>query len=470
MKRVLLISVQKTAHRSFETSLGDSYAIDRVPCVEAAVAMPASTQYEFVFFDASCLISNGIEREPKECLLPLWRKFENAQIVVLAEKNHIRAAVNAVKAGADEYLSLPLDPVEIRLVTSNLNHQYRQEQELDFFRDEFWKKEALEFIKTQSADMKDVFRKVRSVAPTKSTVLLLGETGVGKGVVAKLIHQHSSRSDGPFISVHCGAIPDTLIESELFGHEKGAFTGAVRRKLGRFELAHRGTIFLDEISTISTSLQVKLLKVIQDSTFQRVGGEVDIHVDVRIIAASNVNLKEYVQEKRFRQDLYYRLNVFPVEIPPLRQRKEDIPDFCHAFLRRMNRMSTKQIVDIDDHVVEALKSYEWPGNIRELENLIERAHILERTPRLTLESFPAEVLEQAQPKSALDVTETLQAARQRMIEEFEREYLIGALKAKKGRISETAELAGIGVRQLHKLLTKYGIRKEAFKKHTTDGS
>jgi DNA-binding NtrC family response regulator len=318
--------------------------------------------------------------------------------------------------------------------------------------------------------MQKVFDKIRSVAPTKSTVLLTGDTGTGKGVLASLIHQHSNRRDTKFVSVHCGAIPDTLLESELFGHEKGAFTGADRRKLGKFEISAGGTIFLDEIGTITPAAQIKLLQVLQDGTFQRVGGETTFNADVRVIAASNMDLEEMCDNGHFRKDLYFRLNVFPVEIPPLRERKEDIPHIVEVIIGRLNKFHLKEIRDVHADVMEAFYSYHWPGNIRELENLIERAYILESSSILTPESFPLELLALEAPSAQMELRSafTLAEVRRRALEEVEKRSLRDLLANKQGNIRESAEEAGISTRQLHKLLTKYGIKKEDFKTRTKD--
>ena len=257
--------------------------------------------------------------------------------------------------------------------------------------DNFWNEDVLREVHTRSSRMLQTFEKVKSVAPTKTTVLLLGDTGVGKGLVAKLIHQHSSRKDEAFVHVHCGALPDTLVESELFGYEIGAFTGAAKRKLGRFDNAQKGTIFLDEINTISGTMQIKLLQVLQERVFQRVGGESPIEADVRVIAASNSDLQQLCNEGLFRKDLYYRLSVFPLEIPSLQQRSEDIPDWVDYLIEWFNKLYFKEIQSADSLVVKALQEYSWPGNIRELENIIERAYILETTSVLRPESFPQEL-------------------------------------------------------------------------------
>jgi transcriptional regulator with GAF, ATPase, and Fis domain len=313
--------------------------------------------------------------------------------------------------------------------------------------------------------MKAVFDKIRSVAPTKSTVLVIGETGTGKGVLASLIHKHSNRNEAQFISVHCGAIPDTLLESELFGHEKGAFTGAIRRKLGKFEIAKGGTIFLDEIGTVTPSAQIKLLQILQDGMFQRVGGEETIEANVRVIAATNTDLKKMCEEGLFRKDLYYRLNVFPIEVLPLRERKEDIRHFVEVFLRRMNKFNAKAIHHVHPAVLEAFEQYAWPGNIRELENLIERAYILETSPVLNPESFPSELFEAQSltPSVTVDARLTLSEVRKEGLKHIERNYIKEQLVQHKGKIKDSAKAAGMTTRQLHKLMKKYAIRKEDFK-------
>jgi transcriptional regulator with GAF, ATPase, and Fis domain len=303
------------------------------------------------------------------------------------------------------------------------------------------------------------------VASTRTTVLLTGETGTGKNLLAKLIHRHSNRRDAQFISVHCGAIPDTLLESELFGHEKGAFTGAVRRKMGKFEIANGGTIFLDEVGTLTPAAQVKLLMVLQEGLFERVGGEATLRTDVRVIAATNADLKQMTEEGLFRKDLFYRLNVFPIELPPLRTRTPDIPHLVEGFLKKMSDFGPKIISTVHPSVIKALVTYAWPGNIRELENLVERAYILESSDSLTPNSFPAEFFDQDDlcAEVAIDSHATLSQVRADGVEEIERRYLKDLLLRHKGRINASAEEAGITTRQLHKLMKKYGYRKEFFK-------
>jgi len=284
-------------------------------------------------------------------------------------------------------------------------------------------------------------------------------------LLARMTHIHSNRCDYPFISVHCGAIPDTLLESELFGHEKGAFTGAVRKKMGKFEMARNGTIFLDEIGTITPPAQIKLLQVLQDGTFSRVGGEVVLQTDSRVIAATNADIAGMSQRSEFRKDLYYRLNVFPIEIPPLRDRVEDIPHMVEVFLKKLTQRHDKNIQSVHPHVQQAFRNYPWPGNIRELENLMERACILETTKVLTPESLPAALFESGNAQAVLPIQDhlPLAEARRHVIDDFERQYLKELFTRSKGKVNPVARDAGISSRQLNKLMIKYGIQKEAFR-------
>ncbi|MGA1845374.1 MAG: sigma-54 dependent transcriptional regulator [bacterium] len=469
MKYILVASDNQRACSVIRNCFGPDYRIDVVSTPGFSLEDIRKKRYEFIFIDIFFL--RGLEQENglvdyKKRLQPFWQVFPVAEIIAMSSQDMIRELVNAVKAGASNYLTYPINPEEVKYITESLYESIRVQSELDYLRDKFWQNDSLAVVRTNTPSMKKVFDKVKLVAPTRTTVLITGETGTGKGVLAKLIHRHSNRCDNQFISVHCGAIPDTLIESELFGHEKGAFTGAFQRKLGKFEIAHGGTIFLDEIGTITASTQIKLLQVLQDRTFQRVGGEESIETDVRIIAASNMDLQKMCIDGILRKDLFYRLNVFPIEIPPLRERIEDMPLLVGTFLRNLNKLYQKNINDLHPQVMEAFVSYSWPGNIRELENLIERAYILETSSLLTPESFPSElfVFDTPQTQIPLDISLTLAEVRHQGIENIERSYLKQLLALNEGRINCTAKSAGITPRQLHKLLSKYGIRKEEFKR------
>jgi DNA-binding NtrC family response regulator len=297
----------------------------------------------------------------------------------------------------------------------------------------------------------------------------VGETGTGKGVVARLLHDMSQRRSGPFVNLHCSAIPDSLLESELFGHEKGSFTGAYKRHLGKFEQARQGTLFLDEISTISLASQTKLLQVLQEKTFQRIGGEKEVEVEARIIAATNQNLVELCDQGFFRQDLYYRLNIFPIHLPPLREHREDIMVLTAHFLRQLNELYGKEIHQLHPQVATTLLSHHWPGNVRELENVLERAYILEQTSQLTLKSLPPELLDPEQPVQAsiqMDANQSLAAVRDAAVRQVELAYLRKLLAANKGRIDQSAHQAGISVRQLNNLMHKYNLDKKSFKKES----
>jgi transcriptional regulator with PAS, ATPase and Fis domain len=318
---------------------------------------------------------------------------------------------------------------------------------------------------SKSNGMKSVIEKVLSVAQTDSTVLLTGESGTGKTMFAKKIHELSKRKKNEFVSIHCGAIPDTLVESEFFGHEKGSFTGAIKKKFGKFELANGGTIFLDEIGTISRATQVRLLHVLQERFIQRVGGEVNIDLDIRIIAATNSDLKRRVIDKTFREDLYFRLNVFEIHIPPLRERIEDIEDLSLAILKRLDDVYGKGIRDTSTNVKKAFKHYSWPGNIREMENLIERAYILESSQILNSKHFPTSIFE-TRPfsKSRIGIFPSLNLskARKNALDSFEVRYIRELLEKTEGNLQKASIESGVSVRQLQKLISKNKINRKNY--------
>jgi DNA-binding NtrC family response regulator len=465
MRSILVTSADQEVFRTIQSCYHSGFRMERAASKLQALNMLRKRRYDLMFLDIESIFEGVSDDSPAKSLQAFWELYPSIEIIVMTPQKMIRKAVMAVKAGARDYVTYPIDPAEIKHVSENISDTIIMESELDYLRGQFWRIDALELVQTKSEAMKKVFDKIRSVAPTKSTVLLFGETGTGKTVLAKLIHQHSNRADAQFISVHCGAIPDTLIESELFGHEKGAFTGAIRRKLGKFEIAKGGTIFLDEIGTITPSAQIKLLQILQDGTFQRVGGEETLEANARVITASNSDLKKMCDDGHFRKDLYYRLNVFPIEIPPLRERKEDIPFLSNIILKKLNQFNTKHIHSTHLHVLDAFEKYNWPGNIRELENLIERAFILETSTVLTPESFPGELFEAeaTTPSSSRRSGQTLGEARQVGLEVIEKNYLKDLLARNKGKINESAWEAGVSTRQLNKLMNRYGIRKEDFK-------
>lgn len=468
MKRLLVASPNDTASNALRDCFGPQDTVEQVRSGNDCLRAFQSNPHDVVFLDTTLLKELGAGEDLQDyrnTLRLFWNIFPSVQVIALCPQKDIRKAVEAVQAGANNYLSYPIDRKEARYVVQTVDAELRMQSELDYLRDQFWQTDAIDLVQTNSPLMREVFEKVRTVAPADTTVLVTGETGTGKGVVANIIHRHSARRDRQFISVHCGAIPENLLESELFGHERGAFTGAVKRKLGKFEIAQNGTLFLDEIGTMPLPEQVKLLQVLQDRLFQRVGGEELITSNVRVIAASNIDLDDMAEKGSFRRDLYYRLNVFPIELPPLRERREDIPLLADQFLRKLNSAHRKTVARIHPDVLRMFHEYAWPGNIREMQNLMERAYLLESTETLSPASFPAELFPDSRtislhlPASTLTLSET----RRRGIEEIESSYLRTQLSLNGGRINDTAAKAGITTRQLSKLLSRYGIRKEEFK-------
>ncbi len=463
MRTVLIATASEETARAIRGALGGEYRVFTAGDSAETLEIFLKKRPEFTFIDLDFIQSPS--DDPLQALKPFWDASPSAEIIAMAPQARTRELITLVKNGVSNYLTYPLDPEEAAYVLHSLKESALMLSELDYLREESWNREDKDLVATNSPLMKEVFKRVRLVAPTNATVLLTGESGTGKSLIARIIHRYSNRRDNQFLAAHCGAIPDSLIESELFGHEKGAFTGAVRRKLGRFEVAHGGTIFLDEIGTLSALTQIKLLEVIQEKVFTRVGGESPIRADVRIVAATNSDLKKMVDQEAFRADLYYRLNVFPIQIPPLRERPEDIPLLAGIFINTFNRQNAKSIAGMAPGVVEALSSYSWPGNIRELENLIERAHILETGRFLSPQSFPAEIFAFSGSADTSDSPDglTLAEARRRGVEEIERRYLRELMVANKGRIDRSARQAGVSTRQLHNLLTRYSIHKEDFR-------
>ena len=467
MRRIVVVGAAAEALNALQLCFG-GHEVHEATDLETALEFDSSPPFEYLFVDIGAFAEEPLTdyRDYRRALYPLWRAYPAVRIVVMAASDRIRDTVRAVKAGASDYVTYPITTEEVQLVRDNLDEEQRTQGELDYLRDQVLGGDDSDLIQSSSPVMQAVLAKARKVAQTNSTVLLTGETGTGKNVVASLIHRRSERSDKQFISVHCGAIPDNLLESELFGHERGAFTGAIRRKLGKFEIAHTGSLLLDEIGTITPSTQIKLLQVLQDQTVQRVGGEQLVDVDVRILAATNADLEQAVADGSFRKDLYYRLRIFPIEIPPLRQRREDIPTLVQHFLERLNQLYARDIDEVHPLVLEAFDRYAWPGNVRELEGLLERAYILENSSTLTPDNLPDELFgrDEAVTKVPVSSDETLRAVRQRVVADAERLYLKQLLDEHAGRIDGTAEAAGISVRQLHNLMKKHGLRKERFRR------
>ncbi len=470
MKDILVLSTRaENFHLIFQVFSG-VYTVKHASDFETAMALHILSPFDMILSDITLLEQNSNNRDSSILDNPFMKINPFVQLVVLCGRKDVRRAVKAVKEGAVGYLTHPIEEKEIQLLVDSAGRTLIRDLELDYLRDHFWKKEWLEIIRSKNPRMKKIYESIRSVSPTSASVLFLGDTGTGKGMLARLVHWHSQRCEQPFIAVHCGAIPDTLIESELFGHEKGAFTGASKRKPGKFEMAREGTIFLDEIGTITPSAQIKLLQVLQDGTFSRIGGESLLKSDVRIITATNADLGDLVKKGKFRKDLYYRFNLFPIQIPRLRDRLEDLPGLTEMFLATLNAKYRKGIYTLHPSVIEGFKRYGWPGNIRELENILERAYILEKSSELTPANFPPEIvldLETQAPSCGM-ASSPIAQARQIAIEAFERSYLTALLGQTQGKINLSAQKAGITTRQLSRLLNKYGLNKKNFKKNSKE--
>jgi two-component system NtrC family response regulator len=374
---------------------------------------------------------------------------ERAQILMMTAHATVESAIEAMKLGALDYLQKPFEIDELLVVVRRALDHHRLRTEHRYLRNERDEQFNYYGIIGASRVMEEIIRRAERVAETKSTVLITGETGTGKELVARAIHDRSAQRDMPLIKVNCAAIPDTLLESELFGHVRGAFTGAAATKKGRFELADGGTILLDEIGTLGVALQSKLLRVLQDREFEPLGGERTERVDVRVIAATNRDLRQMVAEGKFQEDLYYRLNVIPIELPPLRERREDIPALVQHFVRKHAQRVGRRMDPVPDDVLEALQRYDWPGNVRELENTVERAVVLASGPTITMETIS--VLGTAPPQT----TGLPSLLLRQNIEWTERETIRRALENAGGVKKEAAELMGISQRALSYYLAKY---------------
>jgi DNA-binding NtrC family response regulator len=352
-----------------------------------------------------------------------------------------------MKNGAHDYMLKPFDPEELGVLIEKIIQHQAQARENLFLREQYKDRTRFESMIGQSRPMQEVFNLIQDVAPMNSTVLITGETGTGKGLAAKAIHSNSPRSQGPFVVVSCGAIPDHLMESELFGHQKGAFTDAKETKKGRLELAHGGTLFLDEIGEIGIRMQIDLLRVLEDRIFYRVGGTQPIEADFRVIAATNRNLDEAIDEGTFRKDFYYRLNVISFQMPSLRERREDIPLLTEHFLHRFSQETNKPVDQISREAIDEMMLYEWPGNVRELENAIERAVVVGKSRKILVEDLPILLPEYSSPPL------------EKSIKEVEKSHIIQMLGENHWNIAKTAKILGIDRSTLYAKIKLYKIQK-----------
>ncbi|MDP6932583.1 MAG: sigma-54 dependent transcriptional regulator [Myxococcota bacterium] len=391
----------------------------------------------------------------------LRERAPKVPIIATSSQSDVDLAVTVLRTGAVDVKVKPIQPGQLEEASDRALTEARGNRELAVAREQQRDRHGFSHLLTQSPRMLRVFDQIRSVAGTDATVLIRGETGTGKELVSRAIHERSARREEPFISVNCGAFTESLLESELFGHERGSFTGASDQRRGVFEMANGGTLFLDELGETSLNVQVNLLRVLEEMSFRRVGGHKLVHVDVRIVAATNVHLEEAVSKKQFREDLFYRLNVFPIAIPPLRQRPEDIPLLTRHFLEDAAGEYTVEPPTITPEAMQSILTYRWPGNVRQLRSLCERWVIVAHGGQVTPDMLPAEMQEgqplTASPMVSVDLGLTLPAAVEQAVGELERRYLHRLLDQNKGHLGRTAAAAGITRRTLYNKLKAYGL-------------
>jgi DNA-binding NtrC family response regulator len=388
-----------------------------------------------------------------DLLRALKDQLSDLTLILLTAQGTVESAVEAIKEGAYDYLSKPVDPQRLRILLTKAVERQETLREVKQLRRQLREQGSFGRIVGNSPSIRSVYRVIEQSAPTNASVLIWGESGTGKELVAQTIHELSPRATFPFVAINCAAIPETLLESELFGHEKGAFTGAQERRTGVFELAHRGTLFLDEIAEMQPATQVKLLRVLQERTFRRLGGRQEQSVDVRMIAATNVNPGEAVRNGKLREDLFYRLNVFTIELPPLRDRREDVPLLIQRFPNEFNAVNGKSVRAVDQETMQVLEQYPWPGNIRELRNVMERATILADADFIALRHLPPLLVAKGE-----ETLPTVTLTPGTTVDEAERRLILLTLDHTRGNKTRAAEILGISLKTLHNKLNKLRLR------------
>ncbi|MBL7212654.1 MAG: sigma-54-dependent Fis family transcriptional regulator [Desulfobacteraceae bacterium] len=420
----------------------DGYDVKTVGSGEEALERLKGTRFDILLVDIKMEGISGLDllRQVKE-------DDPDVAVVMITAYGSISTAIEAMKNGAFDYLLKPFDPEALGVVIDKIIEHQDQARENIFLREQFKDRTRFESMIGQSKAMQEVFDLIQDVAPTGSTVLITGETGTGKGLAAKAIHTNSPRCEGPFVQVNCGAIPEHLMESELFGHQKGAFTDAKETKKGRLELAHDGTLLLDEIGEIGMRMQIDLLRVLEDGVFYRVGGTQPIEVDFRVIASTNRNLEEAIKEGIFREDLYYRLNVISFQMPSLRERKEDIPLVAEHFLLRFSQETNKPVDQISREAIDEMMLYEWPGNVRELENALERAVVVCKGRKILPEDLP------------IFRPEYLALPNGNSLKRVETEHITKILNINQWNIAKSAKVLGVDRSTLYNKIKRYQIPK-----------
>jgi Nif-specific regulatory protein len=464
-ERILIVEDEPDLRQVFvELLMADGYDISTAADGEMAIQMLSENNYDLVLIDLYLPKADGFQ-----VLAHLQRVTSSTSAIVMTGHGSIESAVEAMKKGASDYITKPVAADQLRIVVKKALDVRRLRQENQRLRHQLKTKYRFENLVGTSPAMQQVFQLIEKVADVESTVLILGESGTGKELVARAIHFNSHRAEKPLIPVNCGAIPESLLESELFGHERGAFTGAARTRIGRFEMANGGTIFLDEVGDMSPALQVKLLRVLQEQNFERVGGTKSIRVDVRIVAATNRNLEETIARGEFREDLYYRLSVIPLNLPPLRERKEDIPLLLQHFMDQFNRLRDRKLQGFAPNTLHTLVNYHWPGNVRELENLVDRLVVLKGQGIIGPEDLPEKIRATwtPPPVPGVEVPSPLAASAAEIreegfnldmaVREFERELILKALQKADGVKNKAAQLLGIKRTTLIEKLKRYSM-------------
>jgi len=434
----------------------EGYDVELSSSGEEALEKHSSQFFDVTLLDLLMPGLDGIE------VLKGIRKVDpQAIVIIITAYASVESAISAMKMGAYDYIQKPFKHEELLIIIARaLEHKSLRDENIRL-KDELSRRYGFDNLIGQSQPMQKIFDLIRATAPTRSTILIQGESGTGKELVARAIHQNSERRHFPFVVVNSGSLPPDLLESHLFGHVKGAFTGAVSQKSGLFETADRGSIFFDEISSVGLETQAKLLRVMQDKEFMRLGGTKTIRVDARIIAATNADLEELIGRKAFRQDLFYRLNVIKIELPPLRERKDDLPLLVNHFIDIYSRENKKEIEGISDDVLEILEGYDWPGNVRELENLIERAIVLSKSKLITRNTLPPFLLNRRPGSGDIPAAEAGEQGFKEQIQDYQKKVILNALRRAKGVQKKAARSLGLKPTTLNEMIKRLKIDVES---------
>jgi len=447
--KILVVDDELSHRKMLEAVLSaEGYEIDQAEDGQAAIEQVVQRFYDLILMDIRMARTGGLE-----ALKKIKQISPGIPVIIMTAYASVNTAIDALKSGAYDYLTKPLDIDELKILIEKALRFKQLEEENRFLKERLNNRFDFANIIGGSESMNQLLETVALVAPTDATVLITGESGTGKELIANAIHQNSLRRGKPLIKVNCAALPETLLESELFGHEKGAFTGALTQRKGRFQLAHSGSIFLDEITEMSTVIQAKILRVLQEQEFEPIGSSHTLKIDTRVMTATNKNIEEEISAGRFREDLYFRINVITLRVPPLRERRDDIALLADSFLKRFADKNRKPIKGFTPRAVDLMMRYEWPGNVRELENLVERAVIMARGEMLTPSEFP-EVITRLDPESKKAEIELTPG---RSLKEVEKEMIIRTLQETAGNRTHAANILGISRRTLQLKLKAYGI-------------